>query len=315
MIPYLLGFHPFDSLVLVALEGARKRFGPVLRVDLVDDPDLVVRQAGQVVGAAATNQVSRALLVAFSDDPLSADPLMDLVLAGLAACDVVVEDAIRVDGQRWWSYLCHDPLCCSPDGVPYDVSTARVAAEAVLSGLSFAPDRDALRALFSPAGADARQQVADAVAQLCRREDWVRGPTAGELAARIAGSLDDPAAAAPADLAWLALAVQSTDGQDSAFRLMSTVTAGRQLELWRTVLCRVSDDLVPAVGCLTAFAAWVDGRGVLVSHVLDRVLEVAPDHPVARQLEALLTHAVNPRTWCAPEAPPGDDDLPPPLAG
>ncbi len=57
MIPYLLGFQPLESLVLVALEGARKRFGPVLRVDLVDDPDLRREQVERIVGVMGENLI------------------------------------------------------------------------------------------------------------------------------------------------------------------------------------------------------------------------------------------------------------------
>ncbi len=36
-IPYLLGFHPEESLVMLCLRGERNRMGPVLRIDLPTD--------------------------------------------------------------------------------------------------------------------------------------------------------------------------------------------------------------------------------------------------------------------------------------
>ena len=156
MIPYLFGFQPVESLVVVALEGPRKRFGPLLRIDLGGDPDvadpvLAELQAEQVVAITVKHALRRVLVVAFSRGRRRADPVVQRVLNGLAAAGVAVEDAFRADGTRWWSYLCRNPLCCSPDGAVYDVGTSRVAAEAVVSGLSFEPDRDALRALLTPA--------------------------------------------------------------------------------------------------------------------------------------------------------------------
>ena len=34
IVPYLLGFDPTDSLVVIGLEGPRLRFGPCFRLDL-----------------------------------------------------------------------------------------------------------------------------------------------------------------------------------------------------------------------------------------------------------------------------------------
>ena len=41
------------------------------------------------------------------------------------------------------------------------------------------------------------------------------------------------------------------------------------------------DDLVAPIGSLTAFAAWLTGRGVLASHAVERVLELSPGYSMA----------------------------------
>jgi Domain of unknown function (DUF4192) len=102
---------------------------------------------------------------------------------------------------------------------------------------------------------------------------------------------------AVSDVAWLALATQSVIGQDAVYDIVERSTAARHLELWRRVMCSVGDDLMPPVGCLAAFSAWLDGRGVLASHAIERVFEVAPQYPMARRLDQLLLDAVNPRAW------------------
>jgi hypothetical protein len=314
MVPYLLGFQPIESLVLVALEGPRKRFGPVLRVDLVDDPCLQAEQAALVVGVMTTNEVALVLVAAFSDDAGRADPLVRLVLDGLAQHGVGLEDAFRADGRRWWSYVCHDASCCSPDGVPYDAATSRVAAEAVLSGLSFVPDRESLRARFARDDPGTRTQVECSVASLRRDPSTHPRAASAHLESRVASVLGAPSALTPAETAWLALAVQSPAGQECALRLIDRANAEDHFEMWRIVMCRVADELLPPVGCLTAFSAWLDGRGVLASHAVDQVLEVAPGHPFARVIADLLAEAVNPRTW-SDQLLRRDHDRSPPRAG
>ncbi len=298
MVPYLLGFQPHDSLVVVALDGPRKQFGPVLRVDLVEDDGLVQQQAAQVLHVITSNRLAPVLVAAFSASAHRADPLVSLVLAELAGLHVAVEDAFRADGSRWWSYVCVDPLCCSPTGVPYDVRASAAAAEAVLAGLSFESDRDGLRAHVAPASESERDQVAQEVRRLGGTTvGRVRQPGRRGLAGRVAELLPDPSAATSHDVAWLGLAVQSQQGRDEAMALIDRSNAADNYGLWRHVMCRVGDDLLPQVGCLAAFAAWLDGRGVLSSHVVDRVLEVDPDHRLAGTLAQVLAHAVDPRSF------------------
>ncbi len=315
MIPYLFGFQPVESLVVVALEGPRKRFGPLLRIDLAADPDgtdtaVAELRAEQVVAITVQHAVSRVLVAAFSRSHQRADPVVQRVLSGLVASGVAIEDAFRADGTRWWSYTCRNPMCCSPDGAVYDVGTSRVAAEAVLSGLTFEPDRDALRALFAPEPADQRDAIRIEVDRLRGAGQAVSSGVADPqlLRERVSRALDDPAEESPADIAWLALAVQSDVAMTAVVGMVDRSRAAAHFELWRAVLRCVDDELLPAIGCLAAFAAWLDGRGVFASHALDRVFEVAPQHSVARHIEGLLTCAVNPKTWDGSSDPMDGDE-------
>jgi hypothetical protein len=298
MVPFLLGFQPHESLVMVALEGPRKRFGPVMRLDLADDPSELRSQLGTMLRVLHVNRVDRVLLAAFSDMPLRADPLVRHVLDRLTARGVAVEDAFRVDGQRWWSYVCTNPSCCSPDGTPYDVQSSRVAADAVLAGMAKAADRNSLRALFAQATMERRREVA-VHAALLRRVDPTLQPWAAavELLDKLPQLWESSRPPSASVVAWLALAVQSFVGQEVALGVVDRTSAERAFDLWREVTSLVADDLLPSVGCITAFCAWLGGRGVLASHALDRVFEIAPRHPLGCDIYALLARAVNPRTW------------------
>lgn len=314
MIPYLMGFQPVESLVLIALEGPRKRFGPMLRIDLVDDPELVEEQTRLLCRVVTDHKVERVLVAAFSVEARQAHPSVSRLLAELAALDVEVEDAFRADGARLWSYVCDNPQCCSPSGVPYDVTASAAAAEAVLAGMAFEADRDSLRAWVGPGDDLWRQEVASALAGLGSGADGADPVDAGQLLGRIARLLDDPLAGAAPDIAWLARAVQPIAGRDAAIGAIDRAEAGRHFELWRQVLRSVHDDLLPSVGCIAAFAAWLDGRGVMASHVLERVFPVDPHNSFADLLANLLTAAVDPRNWDLVACTAGDAaDLPPPV--
>jgi len=59
----------------------------------------------------------------------------------------------------------------------------------------------------------------------------------------------------------------------------------------------VPDDLLAPAGSLTAFAAWLQGSGVLSSHACDRVLAVYPRYSMAQLIAEVLQSGVNPCRW------------------
>lgn len=307
MVPYLLGFDPVDSLVLVALEGPRRRFGPCCRVDLVDGDDArdVRRQVAFLLALVARHGFGPLLLVAFSADAARADAVVRPLLAGLVQARVEVLEAVRADGRRWWSYTC-TASCCGPCGTAYDPSSARVAAEAVLAGLSRAPDREALRRQFEPVG-PARRALAAAltrsrtaaagdhgdagVSALVRGLLPVLGDSRRDLAELSAREQDTAAA--------LLRAIQEPSGRDEAWIGIRRDDADQQFDLWRALMQSAPDALMAPAGALTAFAAWLSGRGVLASHAAERVLAVSPGHRMATLVLQLCDRSVNPGGWPA----------------
>lgn len=316
MIPYVLGFQPTESLVVVALLGPRKRFGPILRIDVVGVPAMMAGQAEQVTVAMKSNHVSLVLLVAFSSAQASSQRLVEVVSERLGRDDISVEEAIRSDGRRWWSYTCDSQRCCPSEGTAYDVGASRVAVEAVVAGMSFAADREALRHVFDRADGETREQVAAAAAELgAGRLALPAGVEVADFQRRMSRALADPAALTPEETARLAIAVTLPHCLESALATIERAEAEQHFELWRTVMSQVEDTLLPTVGCLAAFSAWLDGRGVLASHALDTVLAIEPSHPVALSIEQLLIRVVNPAIWDSRR--PLSDEIwtPPPIAG
>ncbi len=297
MIPYLLGFTPADSIVVQALVGPRNRFGPCFRLDLAAAGDAQT-QAEYVTRLVDHHRFGPVMILAFSDQPKRADPVVRAVLAGLGQIGVSIIDAVRADGDRWWSYVCADPSCCSPHGTSYDVETSRVAAEAVLSGLQRAPDRESLRAQFDPDPAR-RAEVGAAVDRLTGSASYAATcvVAARHIDSMIADSLDRPEMLTAEEAARLALAVQDLTARDRAWMLMTRANADRHFALWRFLMRSVPDAVMPPVGSLAAFAAWLSGHGVLASHAVERVQQVRPEYPMARLIADALEGAVSPLTW------------------
>lgn len=299
VVPYLLGFDPKESLVVVALEGPRQRFGPCARLDLlVDDalPDAVASQVDYVGELVAHHGFDPVLLIAYSTRAVVADAVMGGIIERLRLDGVHVVEAVRADGARWWSYTCTDPGCCPPNGTPYDAGSSRVAAEAVVAGLSRAPNRDALREQFDPQPLRLAAFEESLHALVAGPADFIPLTTDAFRSAvlRAVSSGEPPAMD---DLVRFVLTVQIIALRDEAWLLMRREDAADHFAFWCDVLRATPDDLLAPVGSLAAFAAWLSGRGVLASHAAERVLSVDPDYSMARLVLTACESSMNPAHW------------------
>ena len=184
VLPHRLGFHPTESLVVICLEGPRRRDRLVMRIDLADEryDDAVV---ADVVRRVQHVGASGAALVCYTDAPadgpdvltgrtaLPRAPLVDGVGEALADLGVDVIESVLVRRGRWYAYRpCRDESCCPPDGQPMPeqptAAATLYAAEAVLQGGSVLPSRESLRRSIEPSGhavAVAVREQAAAVAE------------------------------------------------------------------------------------------------------------------------------------------------------
>ncbi|MDW3850923.1 DUF4192 domain-containing protein [Micromonospora sp. BRA006-A] len=188
-VPYLLGFHPADSVVVVAVRGRRVVFAA--RGDLPApgaDPGPAARHLAQVV---ARQDADAATVVGYGP-AARVTGIVDAIGDALTATGLVVLDALRVTDGRWWSYLCAEPSCCPPEGTPYDPAASQVSAAAVFAGQVALPDRAALAAQVSPLDGPVRLAMRRATARARLRLAALTGPPS-------APSAGSPLGGAPAD--------------------------------------------------------------------------------------------------------------------
>ena len=311
VIPYRLGFHPQQSLVVLTLDGPRRRFGFTARLDLpplAQVPDV----ARYVLGVLEQHGADEVLLVAYADDDAVAEPLVRTLQQWLDRAGIDLLDAFRSDGTRWFCYTC-DQSCCPDEGRPYDVSHHPLAAELVLMGQDALPDRDTLRRHVAPVAGERRTAMQQAFTraqaflikafatdalgtrgvgpqeQLRARMRWVR---------RFVGAwLAEPRPLTDDEAARLAFCFASIPARDVAWSMMSRSAASRHLQLWEQVLTRVVPPYEPAVACLTAFAAWLDGHGALAWCAVERALDADPAYSWAGLIVESLERAVSPSVW------------------
>lgn len=299
-VPYLIGFHPMDSVVVLACDDAQGAYA--IRLDLTAQDallqhitDLVARRRPEVVIVAGYGAADRVT------------PLVERVRDHLRGRGVRLSEALRVEGDRFWSYLCADLSCCPPEGTRVDVRASPIAATAIANGLVALPDRGELIRMLAPVGGEGiRQAVARAEARVARwaEEDVDAVPSRmvaegvplvrSVIERACVGShppLDD-------EVAWLGVLLSSVRVRDEAWVRIREPDLDVHVQLWRHVLTRVSTPYAAAPACLLAYAAWRSGEGALANIALDRAFAADPHYSMARLLQELFISGLPP--WSLP---------------
>ncbi|MER5889927.1 DUF4192 domain-containing protein [Streptomyces sp. NPDC001941] len=150
-LPYMFGYHPTDSVVLVALHGDRGRFGGRLRLGIPASPQEwppVAEQLAECLVEGAERHGPRPDgIVAFLCQDPGADetgrqvmerlrPLAQRLRTACGALDVPVYEALCISGGRYWSYCCPDERCCPAEGNALALpGTSVMAAAAAYAGI------------------------------------------------------------------------------------------------------------------------------------------------------------------------------------
>ncbi len=309
-VPYLLGFHPDDSVVVIGLSGPRVVFSA--RADL-PPPDDVLDLADQLGGVLIEQAVELALVIGYGE-PTRVTPCVLALRAALPRRGIEVGEVLRATDGRYWSYLCESVRCCPPEGTPYDVSGTEMAAVATYAGQVALPDRATLERTLAPVSGperDAVERATEAAARelagqaeraanpgVSRRRAGIRALVAAVRCYESGGRLADD------DLARITLLLTSTDVRDSCWARVTAAgpDLGTQQELWRDVTRRARADLVPGPATLLAYAAYRAGNGALARVALDRALAADPAYSLAALLGQALDHALPPALLDDPPA-------------
>jgi hypothetical protein len=289
-IPHILGFTPETSLVVlgVAPPGIAQ---VALRIDLPDPPDHgeAARIAAHVCGVLSRHQLSLAIVIGYGPGRL-VTPVADAMRRDLPATGLRLQEVLRVQEGRYWSYLCQEPSCCPTDGVAFDAGNHPAAKALAAAGLEALPSRAALAATIAPVTGDEARIMAAATRRaetLATRLITRSGPAGlnlpGLLAVRKAiETYRDGGQFRPTRHAFLALALTQLRIRDDAWARMDPAHCAAHRRLWTDVTRCAQPGYVAAPASLLAIAAWQQGNGALASIAVERAL--ADDHQYSMAL-------------------------------
>ncbi|MGH8960648.1 MAG: DUF4192 domain-containing protein [Jatrophihabitantaceae bacterium] len=303
-VPYLLGFHPSDSLVLIGL--ADGHLVVTVRLDLVDLAEpRVLAEAIDAMHRGGTEELVGAV---YDDCPTS----WPLPWAGVARtlsneCDRTgcnLSDVLRVSGARWWSYECSSPECCAPEGNELPDAPSPFVAAATYAGLVALPDRDSVSAQFEPLPAERRAALEPLIGEHEHAavravleghgERWDRSVKRALFAAARAADRSAPDALSDDDAARFAVALSAIGMRDSVWMAIDDGRLdGRAL--WRDLARRLPSPYDATPLFLFGWASWRAGNGALAGMAAQRAIDSDPTYSAADLLLAALARGLDPR--------------------
>ena len=320
IVPFLLGFEPSDSIMVICLENST--IGLTQRLDLppAGEGEAVVRS---LMPALMREHPDQVLLIAYENQADRSAEAVHTLTSALAAACVPIHDRIVVRGGRWRPLDCHEPSCCPTQGrpVPAPAEVPALASKFVGHELSPYVDRNAFVAQLEagPESASATDlEAAEALGQDDVNAVWPQILDADDSPAQIT-----PAMAASADVslrdlqvrdglvAWLTpgtldpahlpAEVQSLlSGMDREWDEdqpdTGAIVAMNRIQARLIHLCALLRD-EHAAAALTVLACftWWRGNGALARAALDRALRCQPDYRLALLLERMVDLAIRPR--------------------
>ncbi|WP_455356629.1 DUF4192 domain-containing protein [Streptomyces sp. SYSU K217416] len=295
-LPYLMGFHPTESIVMVALHGSRGRFGGRLRLGIPNAPGEWTQTAEQLADCLVTGSERRGarpegIIVFLCQDPAEGEtgrqvvqrlrPLAQQLRTACGALEVPVLEALCISAGRYWSFCCPDTRCCPPEGNPLALpGTSVMAAAATYAGMQVRGSLKEMEERLAPwdgPGAVEQECALDAAgAALVPRildgadRAQVGSETLGlarELMRRFQGA-PAPAAGLDADrwddallthdeAATVILGLQDRVTRDIAAEWMEGPEAQPALRLWRALARRCVGPYAEHGAAPLALAGWV----------------------------------------------------------
>ena len=300
-IPFLIGFHPTDSIVLISVKAGA--IGVAMRIDLPatinsDEIDLLAHHF-------IRDEAEAALLVAYMPEGRNdGDSLLISLGAGLIRNGIEIHESLLISGGRYRSIICRDASCCPLAGKALPaIEDSAIAAEHVVAGIpmpygdiselidSIAADPISVTKGWSatvdnftidedsPEVSALRRDGVESMELLLDEFRIGRGPTDEMLVARVIGRMSD------VQVRDYAMGVHQEDTYDLYFTM------------WRELLRLSPVGAVAPIACIVAAMAYENGDGALAQRALDRAIADDPSYPLAALLRRVFNAGWPPQSF------------------
>jgi hypothetical protein len=301
-MPYMLGFHPTESIVGIGLAADRRRVRLTARIDLIASP--FKDEAAVLMNYLEQAESVQVVLLVVSELPLATVRKIGSVARTAARkAGLGVTEVIHVFSGRWRSLSCRNPVCCPPTGREVDsTAAAAYAAQLAAYGRAVLPDRDAVTAsiAYDPinskavaAALDAAREAQDRLADQAGIEALI---DEGErvVGRAVISRRDRPTDLTVAEIGELGVALGTLPVRDRALRWSISPLSDAGECVWRQLTRRLPPPLAAPAATLLAVWAYAEGDGTMAKVALERALKDDPEYGMAKLLNDVLSRAIPP---------------------
>lgn len=298
-VPHLLGFHPVNSLVVIALGVEHEdTVYMALRADLPQPEDYPGLANHLLIPLAARSVTSTVLIVVGGTDTAHPEVLPHAGL--LAECARRFTDVgVSVHHRLWTAttdagatWRCYDDAGCA--GFVPDPATNVLATAHVVDNLRVHRRREDIAASLQPVGEDILARRADLLAAATDLPQKDVHSQINLVRTAITRATDGVLPESDDEIVALLIALCDHRVRDISIWQPEPVRAQAAEHLW-TVLARnapAPERAEPA--CLIAFSAYQRGDGVLAGVALECAADADPEHHLTEYLRGALTLAIPP---------------------
>ena len=286
-VPFMVGYHPKNSLVAMALR--EEKVVMAMRVDFPSQ-DLMAMTSTTIATHLLREEATEAIIVGYIPAGVGAIDPLATVREVITAQGLLVKECIEVHGDRFRSTLCADIGCCPPEGSPIPaISDSRVTAEQVAAGNPL-PYLDLDEMKRSIAALPVDKELAKAIRKISEIDYELEDVTPSQReGARAINelALDFSEVGFSQNKALIALVlVRLLDLQvrDYAMGLATESTSERLWDMWRWLLRIAPRGYVAPVAVIFAAMSYERGDGALAQRALDRAFEDSPKYQMAKLL-------------------------------
>lgn len=300
-VPFLIGFHPSNSVVLISVKDGA--IGLAMRIDVPArlDSNAIDLLAHHFI----RDEAEAALLVAYMPDTRDdGDSLLISLGAGLMRNGVHIQESIVVRGGRYRSIICRDSTCCPPAGKAMpEIDKSEIAAEHVIAGIpmpysdiadlieTIAPEASSFNLSWTDEVTrfridedaeeltELRRDGVDTMDLLLDEYRMGKGPSDRVLVARMIGRMSD------VQVRDYAMGVHNEDTYDLYFTM------------WRELLRLAPRGYVAPIACIVAAMAYENGDGALAQKALDRAFADDEQYPLAGLLRRVFNAGWPPESF------------------
>lgn len=282
-IPFLVGFHPAESLVVVSVSND-DTLDLAMRLDFPALDGKLPQLGEALIAHLNNNNASGVLLVGYTDTPKAS--LVMNILATAIGERFNLRESMLVANNRYRSLICQDETCCPAEGNPMpDFKSSALTAEQVANGKVLPYENtEALVASIQPNA----MSMADDFISLVKSYTEI----SEQDGARAVQELADQALAGEVistDLKAKVLGAIQTHVQVRDYALgvfnNSEVAEVTYLDLAKSAPVGF---VAPATALASAFV-YENGNGAMAHRLLDRAIEADPEYSLARLLRRVFS--------------------------